>query len=83
MKFGKHEDHTNHLIFSGIKENYYYHGDDSSYRGCKCGLEGNCVNNAHKCNCDADEDEIRLDEGYIEKLSDIPIKYFTAGMLGE
>ena len=62
---------------------YYWGGASHEGQNCACGETGTCVNPDTKCNCDANDDVMRKDEGYLEYKLDLPVTQFLAGDTGE
>ncbi|XP_040289086.1 uncharacterized protein LOC121001914 [Bufo bufo] len=46
---------------------------------CSCGEKGECANGITSCNCDANDDMWRMDEGAITDKSSLPIQEFRFG----
>ena len=47
--------------------------------GCRCGINGNCDVPSEKCNCDANDNVWRFDEGYVTEKSRLPITEVRLG----
>ncbi len=64
------------------KELEYWGGGLSNGSGCACGIDGSCAVSSRQCNCDADDEVWRKDEGFVTKKVDLPIVAVTAGDTG-
>ncbi|KAM3940316.1 contactin-associated protein-like 4 [Leptodactylus fuscus] len=51
----------------------YWTGSLSNIHKCACGLEGNCVDSQHYCNCDADKTEWSSDKGFLSNKDHLPV----------
>ncbi|KAM8793234.1 contactin-associated protein-like 4 [Eudromia elegans] len=51
----------------------YWGGSLPTIQKCACGLEGNCIDSQHYCNCDADRDEWTKDTGLLSYKDHLPI----------
>ena len=69
------------LLRDGI-DRFYWAGNDSSLQVCPCNATGDCFNPEDRCNCDANDEVLREDAGYITLMSDLPISAFRAGDTG-
>lgn len=49
---------------------------------CGCGVEHACYNPSLLCNCDANDDVWRYDEGYLTDKYDLPVTAVHAGDTG-
>ena len=61
---------------------YYFGGAQRGSDMCACGEEGTCAHADARCNCDANDNVMRRDEGYLTDARDIPITAFFAGDTG-
>ncbi|XP_071335931.1 contactin-associated protein-like 4 [Trachinotus anak] len=52
----------------------YWGGAPPGSRQCACGLQGNCVDPKHHCNCDADHAEWANDTGLLTHKEDLPVR---------
>ena len=62
---------------------YYWGGARADGESCACGETISCVKPDKVCNCDANDNVLREDSGYITKLDHLPITAFFAGDTGE
>ena len=65
---------------------YYFGGADpyNPYAGfCACGIDDTCAMAGTKCNCDANDDVLRYDDGYLDDTPILPIHTFKAGDTGQ
>ena len=53
-----------------------------TFLGCKCGEQNNCVVESKKCNCDANDQVWRFDEGYVREEAHLPITEIRLGDTG-
>ncbi|KAM9508715.1 contactin-associated protein-like 4 isoform 3-T3 [Guaruba guarouba] len=51
----------------------YWGGSLPAVRKCTCGLEGNCIDSQHYCNCDSDRDEWTNDTGFLSYKDHLPV----------
>uniref|UniRef100_A0A8B9GJH8 Contactin-associated protein-like 4 n=1 Tax=Amazona collaria TaxID=241587 RepID=A0A8B9GJH8_9PSIT len=51
----------------------YWGGSLPAVRKCACGLEGNCIDSQHYCNCDSDRDEWTNDTGFLSYKDHLPV----------
>ena len=49
---------------------------------CACGMDNSCVNASTKCNCDANDNDLREDSGYLNIKEDLPIEEVVTGDTG-
>eukprot|EP00112_Aurelia_sp_Birch-Aquarium-sp1_P014972 Seg3278.1 transcript_id=Seg3278.1/GoldUCD/mRNA.D3Y31 product=Neurexin-4 protein_id=Seg3278.1/GoldUCD/D3Y31 len=63
---------------NGNKMNYIGGGPPDG-RGCRCGIDGNCTVVSEKCNCDANDNAWRFDEGYVTENDRLPITEIRLG----
>lgn len=67
-----------------FQEIKYYWGDaDPDGKNCACGDSGTCAKPGTMCNCDANDDVLRQDAGYLTFKDDLPISQFYAGDTGQ
>ena len=50
--------------------------------GCKCGITRSCANPQRLCNCDANDNVLRHDEGYITDKRRLPLTEVRLGDTG-
>lgn len=56
------------------QNNYYWGGSAPGTHKCKCGLEGGCLNNEPRCNCDAGLGREGItDGGFLEHKEHLPV----------
>ncbi|XP_065061013.1 neurexin-4-like [Rhopilema esculentum] len=60
----------------------YIGGGPVDGRGCKCGITGTCAKAGTLCNCDANDNVMRFDEGYVTDKSRLPITEVRLGDTG-
>ncbi|XP_068093802.1 contactin-associated protein-like 4 isoform X2 [Hyperolius riggenbachi] len=51
----------------------YWSGSSPEAKKCACGLQGNCIDSQHYCNCDADQDEWSNDTGSLSNKDHLPV----------
>ncbi|XP_069618224.1 contactin-associated protein-like 4 [Ranitomeya imitator] len=51
----------------------YWTGSLPNINKCSCGLQGNCVDSQHYCNCDADKSEWSNDKGFLSNKDHLPV----------
>ncbi|KAG8455340.1 hypothetical protein GDO86_001514 [Hymenochirus boettgeri] len=51
----------------------YWSGSSPDVYKCTCGLEGNCIDSQHYCNCDADKSEWSNDTGSLSYKDHLPV----------
>jgi contactin associated protein 1 len=61
---------------------FYWGGSTPSFEGCACGINQTCAKPEKRCQCDANDQELREDYGYIEEKADLPLTTFYAGDTG-
>ena len=61
---------------------FYWGGASHEGENCACGENGTCFDPKTKCNCDANDEVLRKDEGYLEYKLDLPVTQFRAGDTG-
>ncbi|KAF5901213.1 contactin-associated protein-like 2, partial [Clarias magur] len=42
-------------VGKGNEKHFYWGGSGPGVQKCSCGIEHNCINPKHQCNCDADQ----------------------------
>ncbi|XP_024117188.1 contactin-associated protein-like 4 isoform X2 [Oryzias melastigma] len=57
----------------------YWGGAHPGSRQCACGLQGNCVDLQHYCNCDADRGEWTEDAGLLTQKESLPVRSLVLG----
>ncbi|XP_041647348.1 contactin-associated protein-like 4 [Cheilinus undulatus] len=57
----------------------YWGGALPGTRQCACGLQDNCVDSNHYCNCDADNDQWTHDSGLLTHKETLPVKSLVLG----
>ena len=62
---------------------YYWGGADPDSNSCACAMNGSCADPEKKCNCDANDQVLREDSGYVQEMADLPITIFYAGDTGK
>ena len=70
-----------HLQGRNGKKLSYFGGGPVNGIGCKCGIDGTCIDTAYKCNCDSNSG-LTSDEGYVRKKEDLPLHGITLGDTG-
>ncbi|GFN97240.1 sco-spondin [Plakobranchus ocellatus] len=60
----------------------YFGGASPGSRSCACGMNNTCAEEELKCNCDANDEVWRQDDGYITYKDDLPVYAFVAGDTG-
>ncbi|KAL8625610.1 hypothetical protein ACOMHN_043885 [Nucella lapillus] len=65
---------------SGLAD--YFGGAQPGSNACACGMTGNCSRIDDLCNCDANDDTWRSDEGFLTFKEDLPVTAFVAGDTG-
>ena len=59
----------------------FWGGGPTGGRGCECGITNSCVSPTFGCNCDANDNQFRSDQGYITSRDHLPITSITLGAL--
>jgi len=49
---------------------------------CSCWKTRSCAKPEERCNCDANDNTWRVDEGYLSYKPDLPVSFFRAGDTG-
>ncbi|KAM8849515.1 contactin-associated protein-like 4 isoform 2-T3 [Spinachia spinachia] len=57
----------------------YWGGAQPGSRQCACGLQGDCVDPQHYCNCDADRAEWAEDSGLVTHKESLPVRSLVLG----
>ncbi|XP_037537320.1 contactin-associated protein-like 4 [Nematolebias whitei] len=57
----------------------YWGGAHPGSQQCACGLQGDCVDPQHYCNCDADRTEWTEDSGMISQKESLPVRSLVLG----
>ncbi|KAM6916360.1 contactin-associated protein-like 4 [Xenentodon cancila] len=57
----------------------HWGGAPPGSRLCACGLQGNCVDPKHHCNCDADRDVWTHDSGLLTHKESLPVRSLVLG----
>uniref|UniRef100_A0A4W6CNP0 Contactin associated protein like 3 n=1 Tax=Lates calcarifer TaxID=8187 RepID=A0A4W6CNP0_LATCA len=57
----------------------YWGGAQPGSQQCACGLQGDCVDPQHYCNCDADRTEWADDSGLITHKESLPVRSLVLG----
>lgn len=60
----------------------YWGGADQQPNSCACGVRGNCVDSAWKCNCDKNDNVERADLGYLVHEDHLPVHSLFFGDAG-
>ncbi|XP_069007196.1 contactin-associated protein-like 4 [Embiotoca jacksoni] len=59
----------------------YWGGAQPGSQQCSCGLQGDCVDPQHYCNCDADRTEWTEDTGLLARKESLPVRSLVLGDL--
>uniref|UniRef100_A0A8C7S7N3 Contactin associated protein like 3 n=1 Tax=Oncorhynchus mykiss TaxID=8022 RepID=A0A8C7S7N3_ONCMY len=57
----------------------YWGGAVPGSQQCGCGLQGNCIDSDHYCNCDADRKEWAADSGLLIHKENLPVRWVVVG----
>ncbi|KAI3374232.1 hypothetical protein L3Q82_006082 [Scortum barcoo] len=57
----------------------YWGGAQPGSQQCACGLQGDCVDPQHYCNCDADRSEWAEDSGLLTDKESLPVRSLVLG----
>uniref|UniRef100_A0A3Q3IKF2 Contactin associated protein like 3 n=1 Tax=Monopterus albus TaxID=43700 RepID=A0A3Q3IKF2_MONAL len=57
----------------------YWGGAQPDSQQCACGLQGDCVDPQHYCNCDADRTEWTEDSGLLTHMGSLPVRSLVLG----
>ena len=60
----------------------YWAGGPPGGTGCACGISGTCAKSGIKCNCDANDNVLRHDNGLVTRKSDLPLTSISTGDTG-
>lgn len=63
--------------------NYWAGGDPDHPNMCECGVNGTCDQEGTYCNCDANDDALRKDDGFIKQKEVLPISRVIASAPGQ
>nr|XP_057947216.1 contactin-associated protein-like 4 [Doryrhamphus excisus] len=63
---------------SGRRQNYWGGAQPGSQQ-CACGLQGDCLDPQHYCNCDADSAEWTEDSGLLSHKDSLPVRSLVLG----
>ncbi len=58
-------------------------GGPSNGTGCACGITNTCAEPSKKCNCDKNDQQWRMDEGYVTYKDVLPITAMHGGDTGD
>ena len=60
-------------------------GRDISYDGltCACWMKKTCAKVGYRCNCDANDRQLREDSGFLSDKTDLPVKQLRFGDIGQ
>ena len=61
----------------------YWGGAAPDTASCACGMDGSCQNSTVLCNCDLNDAQWRMDDGYLTYKDDLPVAKFRAGDTGK
>uniref|UniRef100_A0A8C7WMP1 Contactin associated protein like 3 n=1 Tax=Oryzias sinensis TaxID=183150 RepID=A0A8C7WMP1_9TELE len=67
------------LIYLPGRVQTYWGGAHPGSQQCACGLQGNCVDLQHYCNCDADRSEWTEDAGLVTHKESLPVRSLVLG----
>uniref|UniRef100_A0A8C9V3J7 Contactin associated protein family member 3 n=1 Tax=Scleropages formosus TaxID=113540 RepID=A0A8C9V3J7_SCLFO len=57
----------------------YWGGARPGSQKCSCGMQGDCLNSSHYCNCDADKNEWTNDSGILSFKEHLPVTKIAFG----
>ncbi|GFO43763.1 contactin-associated protein-like 5, partial [Plakobranchus ocellatus] len=57
----------------------YFGGADPGSKSCACGMTNTCAEEHLKCNCDANDNVWRKDDGFLTYKDDLPVYSFVSG----
>ncbi|XP_062841323.1 contactin-associated protein-like 2a [Trichomycterus rosablanca] len=63
----------------GNEKHFYWGGSAPGIQKCSCGIERNCVDPKHQCNCDADHKQWREDSGLLVYKEHLPVSQVAVG----
>ncbi|XP_061652281.1 contactin-associated protein-like 2b isoform X2 [Phyllopteryx taeniolatus] len=64
------------------ERHFYWGGSGPGIQKCACGIEHNCTNPKHYCNCDADQRSWREDAGLLVYKDHLPVRQVAVGDTG-
>ncbi|GAA6084649.1 contactin-associated protein-like 2 isoform X1 [Tachysurus ichikawai] len=63
----------------GNEKHFYWGGSVPGVQKCTCGIEHNCIDPKHHCNCDADQKQWREDSGLLVYKDHLPVSEVAVG----
>ncbi|XP_061110174.1 contactin-associated protein-like 2 isoform X1 [Conger conger] len=63
----------------GNEKHFYWGGSAPGIQKCACGIERNCTDPKHHCNCDADQKQWREDSGLLMYKDHLPVSQVAVG----
>ncbi|XP_062373361.1 contactin-associated protein-like 2b [Sardina pilchardus] len=63
----------------GNEKHTYWGGSGPGVQKCACGIERNCTEPSHYCNCDADQRQWREDSGILMYKDHLPVSQVVVG----
>ncbi|GAA6086603.1 contactin-associated protein-like 2 [Tachysurus ichikawai] len=63
----------------GSEKHFYWGGSAPGVQKCSCGIEHNCIDPKHHCNCDADQKQWREDSGLLVYKDHLPVSEVAVG----
>ncbi|KAI5617150.1 contactin-associated protein-like 2 precursor, partial [Silurus asotus] len=63
----------------GNEKHFYWGGSVPGVQKCSCGIEHNCIDPKHHCNCDADQKQWREDSGFLMYKDHLPVSEVAVG----
>ncbi|KAG7317659.1 hypothetical protein KOW79_018694 [Hemibagrus wyckioides] len=63
----------------GNEKHFYWGGSAPGVQKCSCGIEHNCIDPKHHCNCDADQKQWREDSGLLVYKDHLPVSEVAVG----
>ncbi|XP_061696396.1 contactin-associated protein-like 2b isoform X2 [Syngnathoides biaculeatus] len=64
------------------EKHFYWGGSGPGIQKCACGIEQNCTNPKHFCNCDADQRSWKEDAGLLVYKDHLPVRQVVVGDTG-
>ncbi|XP_019724921.1 contactin-associated protein-like 2b [Hippocampus comes] len=64
------------------ERHFYWGGSGPGIQKCACGIERNCTNPKHYCNCDADQRAWKEDAGLLVYKDHLPVRQVVVGDTG-
>ncbi|XP_037132372.1 contactin-associated protein-like 2b isoform X1 [Syngnathus acus] len=64
------------------ERHFYWGGSGPGIQKCACGIEHNCTNPKHFCNCDADQRSWKEDAGLLVYKDHLPVRQVVVGDTG-